>query len=201
MNKLTISQVFDIAAKSTKTKPYENKPNTPQWPAIIYYRFHRELIKAIQPKVVVELGVAAGGTSLHMCIGSPKSKVIGVDITREKWDKHIAHIEKNHSNYEFWKMDTVAAAKKMWLRYEKPVIGHLYVDALHEKEQVFQELRAYKRLMLDGAVVIFDDLYLTDDMAEMWEELPFTEKVRLDYLHVEVGYGCAIWRNSEIRGW
>lgn len=198
MNKLTIEQVFQVAINSTKTKPHPSK----LFPHIIYYRFHRELIKAIKPEVAVELGVAAGGTSLHMCTGSPESKVIGVDLARpEKWEKHISYIEKNHKNWEFWQMDTVDAAKKMWLRYEKPVIGYLYVDALHEKQQVFKELRSYKRLMIDGAVVIFDDLYLTEDMQDMWYRLPFTEKMRLDFLHSEVGYGCAIWRNSEIRGW
>lgn len=199
MNKLSIEQVFQIAATSTKTQPHPSK----LFPHIIYYRFHRELIKAIQPEVAVELGVAAGGTSLHMCVGSPKSTVIGVDLARpDKYNKCITYVEKNCKNWEFWQpMDTVAAAKKMWERFQKPVIGHFYIDALHTKEQVYKELRAYKRLVLDGAVVVFDDLYLTDDMQDMWEGLPFTEKIRLDYLHVEVGYGAAIWRASEIRGW
>jgi len=199
MNKLTIDEVFQIALDSLET------PRHPAeiFPAITYYRFHRELIKAIQPEVAVELGVAAAGTSLHMCTGCPEAKVIGVDLSRpDKYNQCITYVEKHYPNWEFWQpMDTVKAAQKMWFRYEKPIIGQLYVDALHEKQQVYKELRAYKRLMLDGAVVIFDDLYLTEDMNQMWEGLPFTEKIRLDFLHVEVGYGAAIWRNSEIRGW
>ena len=199
MNKLTIEQVFQIAINSTKTPRHPAKI----FPAITYYRFHRELIKAIQPEVAVELGVAAAGTSLHMCTGCPTAKVIGIDLARpDKYNKCITYVEKNYKNWEFWQpMDTVKGAQKMWKQYEKPVIGHLYVDALHEKQQVYKELRAFKRLMLDGAVVVFDDLYLTEDMNQMWEGLPFTEKIRLDFLHSEVGYGAAIWRNSEIRGW
>lgn len=198
MNKLSIDEIFNAAIMSLKTEPHPSE----LFPHITYYRFHRELIKLVQPEVAVELGVAAGGTSLHMCVGCPEAKVIGIDRARpDKWDKHIAYIENTHKNYEFWQMDTVMGARRMWERYQKPVVGYLYVDALHEKKQVYLELRSFKRLMLDGAIVVFDDLYLTQDMQEMWAGLPFTEKIRLDFLHVEVGYGAAIWRNAEIRGW
>lgn len=198
MNKLTVDEVFQIALDSAKTERYPSE----LFHAIIYYKLHRELIKAIQPEVAVELGVAQGGTSLHMCAGCPTAKVIGIDINpKQKVIKTISYIEKNYPNYEYWSMDTVAAAKKMWERFQKPVIGHLYVDGDHRMAQVYAELRAYKRLMIDGAVVVFDDIYLTPDMQQMWEGLPFTEKMRVDWLHVEVGYGFAIWRDSEIRGW
>lgn len=188
---ITAKGVRDIALASTGTERHKSE----LFPAITYYRFFRELTKLLKPELSVELGTAAGGASMHMADGWPAGKVITIDRSpRKEYEPCLAYVKANYPNWDLWRMDTVEAADKLHKLFGVGKINLLYVDATHERKQVFKELRAYKDLLADGCVIVFDDLYLTLDMEEMWSDLREVDKIRIDVMHPEVGMGAMVYK-------
>ena len=150
------------------------------FPPSIYYRFFRLLTERMKPRCSVELGLGGGGCSLHMALGYPNGRVIGID-RRNIYPAHFAHVIETCPNFEFWHMDSIEAAT----RYEGmalPPVDILFIDTLHTYERTMAEFAAWESLLASDAVVILDDLF-RGGMDRVWQELP-GEKARFDLLHI-----------------
>jgi predicted O-methyltransferase YrrM len=157
----------------------------------IYYRFLRILAEEMHPALSVELGVSTGGGGMHLALGNPEGRVIGVDISNH-WPKALEYVIETCPNFEFWQRDSVEAAeyaKRLWSQYDDvKIVDILFIDTIHTYEQVMAEFTAWKSLLASHAVVLLDDLQQSG-VNRAWEELPGS-KVSLDVLHSGSGFGA-----------
>jgi predicted O-methyltransferase YrrM len=168
--------------KALRMSPYPN----PNFPPSLYYRFLKVLAQDLKPRLAVELGVAGGGGSLHMCLGCQSSKVVGIDIVKEVPD-NIDYIGIRCPNFEFWLGDSVELAKAV--HDEHGPVDLLFVDTTHTEDRTWREYFAWLPYLSDGAIVCLDDL-LREEMGTFWDDLE-EPKLRLDELHAtaEGGFG------------
>ena len=160
--------------------------NNPQFPPSRYYRFLRLLAEELKPDLSIELGVCGGGGSLHLALGNPEGKTIGIDIEMPP-KENLATIQTlvNYDNFYVIMGDSVEDAAEIYRRYGE--VGILFIDTTHTYEQTWKEYNAWKPYLSDNAVVCFDDLF-RPEMEGFWESLP-GPKVRLDKLHDGAEFG------------
>jgi len=161
------------------------------FPPSVYYRFLRLLAEEVLPVLSVELGVGTGGGSMHLALGNPEGKVIGIDGGNH-WPEALKYVEETCPNFEFWQRESVEAAgyaKQLWSQSDIVMgVDILFIDTIHTYEQIMAEFGAWRSLLSPRAIVLLDDLYYSG-VGKAWEELPGI-KVRLDCLHSETGFGA-----------
>ena len=157
---------------------------SPLFPPSPYYRFLKGLAEHLQPSLSIELGVCGGGGSLHLALGNPLGRVIGVDYAYDH-DEQIQHIYKVCPNFTFWLGDSIEDAGKIVSDFGKPQI--VFVDTTHTYEQTMAEFDTWHIRLADNWVMCFDDLF-RPGMEQAWDELP-SPKVRLDALHTGAEQG------------
>lgn len=187
---VTLSDIEKIAQYAVRDDPHP----IGIFPPSVYYRFLEVLARNMKPELMVELGVCGGGGSFHLAKGNPDGKVIGIDIVDEYPD-NIDFVKMHCKNFEFWRVDSLAAPDHISKKYPDKQIGILFIDTVHTYSRTWKEFRHYQHKLGDGAVVVFDDLF-REGMQDVWDELP-GEKIRLDHLHVggsptDGGFGAII---------
>lgn len=176
-----------LANEAIKMPVYGN----PAFPPSPYYRFFRALAATLRPTLMVELGVCGGGASLHMALGNPEGKVIGIDHAMD-YPANIDFINETCPNFELVLGDSVESAPGVAEKHG--MVGLLFIDTVHTYERTMAEWRAWEPWMAREAVICLDDL-LRPGMNQAWNEVPW-ENVRIDSLHpgsTEGGFGVA-WR-------
>ncbi len=165
---------------------------SPKWryhdlifPPSLYYQFLKILAHEMQSRLSVELGVSGGGGSLHLALGNPEGKVVGVDYA---WDhpERINFILDNFPNYTFIKGDSIEYAQAIYENYGE--IDILFIDTTHTYKQTLSEFEAYKPFLSDRAIVCLDDLF-RPGMEKAWNDIEAKHKVRLDSLHTGAANG------------
>jgi len=173
LNEEKIRELGDLALK-------EPVYPDPRFPPSLYYRFFKLLAESHKPVLSVVLGVCGGGDCLHLALGWPHGRVVGVDGA---WDhpEHIKYIRKECPNFTFMLSDSGLAApiiSRIWGR-----IDILFIDTNHTYEQTMKELSTYYPLMRKGGVICMDDLF-RPGMEDAWKSSPEgTVKIRMDHLH------------------
>jgi predicted O-methyltransferase YrrM len=181
---------IQLARRAMEMEPYPD----PRFPPSSYYRFLRLLAAHLHPSVSVELGVCGGGGSLHLALGWPKGRVIGVDVA---WDHpdNIQHVQERCPNFEFWLEDSVKAAARFAAERAGRGVDVLFIDTTHTYDQTMREFEAWRPLLSRWAVVCLDDLE-REEMRRVWAEMP-GQKVKLDRVLYKprefvVGFGV-VW--------
>jgi len=130
----------------------------------------QELIWKIKPDLIVETGIAHGGSiifsaSILELIG--KGKVLGIDIDIRKHNR--IEIEK----HPMYKRITMIEGSSTNKNIAKKVFQHakgkkrvlVFLDSYHTQEHVLKELQLYSRLVKKGSyIVVFDTV--VEDMPE-----------------------------------
>lgn len=169
-------QVFDL-----EPWPDERFPPSP------YYGFLRLLAANAKPRLSVELGLAGGGGSFHLCEGWPAGTVVGVeraepdDQQRDNW--HF--LQCRHPNFVLWRGDSVESADRIAATYGE--VDVIFFDTTHEYEQTAREWAAWEPHLRSRCVACFDDLD-RPGVGRFWGELA-GDKVRLDWLKTYPGGG------------
>lgn len=176
MIKVGASVLEQVAEEAVRTDVYPSV----LFPPSVYYRFLYCLTKRTGPGVCVELGLCGGGGSLHMALGCPTSRVIGIDVANQ-WPDRLEHVMERCPRFEFWQCDSIEAAEIFAQDGDPGSVDILFIDTVHTYERTMAEFQAWKPLLSDRALVVLDDLYRVG-MGMAWDELP-GYKVRLDAMH------------------
>lgn len=127
----------------------------------------QEVIFDLQPDVIIETGVAHGGSLVYyasICKAIGKGRVIGVDVeirthNREAIESHlladfIALIEGSSTDIE-----TISKVKSRIQPDEKVLV---ILDSNHSRPHVLAELRAYAPLVTPGSYIVATDGIMYD---------------------------------------
>ncbi len=136
----------------------------------------QEIIYDLKPDVIVETGIAHGGSLIYYAsilnsIG--KGRVIGVDIeirdhNRKAIEEHelfylIHLIEGNSTDY-----DTIEKIKSSLSEEEKVMV---LLDSCHTQKHVYDELEMYSKIVSKGSYIVVED----GGMEDLWD-LPRGDK-------------------------
>ncbi|MGO6675537.1 cephalosporin hydroxylase family protein [Rhizobium leguminosarum] len=142
----------------------------------------QEVIWATQPDVIIETGIARGGSLIFMAsilaaMGNDKAKVVGVDIdirahNRESIESHpmsnrIKMIQGGSVD------DDVLAAVKAEIPPGARVM--VVLDSDHSYEHVLAECRAYGPLVTEGCYLVVADTLI----GHLTEEQAFTKRSKV----------------------
>lgn len=137
----------------------------------------QEIVWATRPDVIVECGVARGGSLLFWCsmlelIGKP-ARVVGVDIafhnhtktaiSESKYSSEISLIQGDSSNKE-----VLNKIRKTIRDTDKVMV---VLDSNHTEEHVLKELAMYANLVSEGAYLLVLDTvieFLEKDEQRPW---------------------------------
>jgi cephalosporin hydroxylase len=127
----------------------------------------QEALYKIQPDVIVETGVAHGGSLIYyasLCKAMGKGRVIGVDIEIRARNREA--IEGHPLGAEIVLIEGDSAAPETVRRVEqriKPGETVLVIlDSCHTKSHVAHELEAYQHLVTPGSYIIATDGIMFD---------------------------------------
>ncbi|MCV2885428.1 cephalosporin hydroxylase family protein [Aestuariibacter sp. AA17] len=127
----------------------------------------QELIYQIKPDVIIETGVAHGGSlvfyaSIMKAIG--KGKVIGVDVEIRP---HNRHAIESHELFEMITLiegdsiaDATISSVKQQIESDQTVL--IFLDAKHTKDHVLAELDAYSPLVSKNSYIVAMDGIMKD---------------------------------------
>lgn len=173
----------ELANQAMVGKPYPSDA----FPPSPYYRFLKLLTSTFKPHISVELGVCGGGGCLYLADGHHDGLVYGVDVVND-YPLNLAYVKLHRANFHFIIGDSIEVGQQ-WNRGQVDI---LFIDTTHTYERTMNEYEAWKAHLVDGAIIILDDLY-RDGMEQAFNEIPGTH-VLLDKLHHESGFGAIIWQ-------
>lgn len=121
----------------------------------------QQILTEVRPDYVIETGTLYGGSALYWAhildgLGLEGSKVITIDIEercqnaaeRPLWKEHVEFVLSSSTD-----PDTIAAIGER-VRGKKVVV---VLDALHTRDHVLDELRAYGPMVSPGSYIVAED--------------------------------------------
>ena len=130
----------------------------------------QELIWKIKPELIIETGIARGGSiifSASMLEMIGKGEVVGIDIDIRKHNR--VEIEKHHLFKRITMLEGPSTDKKIISKVEELAKNKksilVLLDSNHTHEHVLNELKAYSPFVKKGGYVIVYDT-MVEDMPE-----------------------------------
>jgi predicted O-methyltransferase YrrM len=133
-----------------------------------YYLYLNVLVRQIQPNSILELGTCEGGSAFFMILALPDGcRLTTIDISdRHPWqlgpflfDHRLRRVKGNSLDINVWGAEPLEN------------IDLLFIDTLHEYEQVRSELALYLPHVRPGGIIVLDDIHLNGGMKRVWSEL------------------------------
>ncbi|MGG1399782.1 CmcI family methyltransferase [Bacillus salipaludis] len=140
----------------------------------------QEVIYRIKPDVIVETGVAHGGSLIYyasLCKAMEKGRVIGIDIeirphNRQAIEEHELYPYITLIEGDSAALDTINTVKS-FIKPEETVL--VILDSCHSKDHVKKELEAYHPLVSSGSYIV-----ATDGIMKELHDVPRGEKSWID---------------------
>jgi cephalosporin hydroxylase len=127
----------------------------------------QEVIYRVQPDVVIEIGVAHGGSLIFiasLCHAMGKGRVIGVDIEIRPHNR--AAIESHALSGYVTLIEGDSIANETVARVSNELAGAkttlILLDGCHTKQHVLVELRAYSKFVSEGSYIVAMDGIMRD---------------------------------------
>jgi predicted O-methyltransferase YrrM len=136
---------------------------------VAYYQFLPCLIDIIKPKQIVELGGAMGASAIMMLQAKYQDFKLN-SITLPEHGLEFSYVVDKYPN--FYPVIGDDTNLKNWPK--KLDLGETdlwFFDSDHNYELLHKELELYKPFIKKGAVVLFDDVHLNEDMEKGLKEI------------------------------
>lgn len=142
----------------------------------------QEIIHKTKPKIIIETGIAHGGSLLFyasmLMINKIKGRVIGIDINLRT--KNKKKIKKNYlynkyiSLFEGDSTDTIIIEKIKKISKNKKTM--VILDSNHTEEHVKKELEIYSKIVTKGNYLVVQDTGISHMPEEMNKNRPWNKK-------------------------
>jgi cephalosporin hydroxylase len=122
----------------------------------------QEVIFTVKPDVIVETGVAHGGSLVFyasLCKLMGKGRVVGVDIEIRAQNRRAIEAHELSSLITLIEGDSASAETAAKVRKQIPPGGRVMalLDSCHTKEHVLRELEAYAPMVTPGSYIVAMD--------------------------------------------
>lgn len=162
-----------------------------------YYRFLYHVAKELNNNsmvTVVVLGINKAVCCAHICeaLKTINNIVLGIDqvMTKEALD-----VANNCNNFLPICGLSIESKIEHTIADFEP-IHMVFFDTTHTYQQVKGEFGIMKKYLVDGAVLVFDDVHAAEDsVLKAINEIP-GEYIPLDFLHTDLGFGVKVWKND-----
>lgn len=138
----------------------------------------QELIFQVQPDLIIETGVAHGGSlvfSASILEVLKKGKVIGVDIDIRPNNRHA--IESHPLSHRINLIEGSSISQEVITKVREAVKSKtkimVFLDSNHTHEHVLQELRLYSPLVTNGSYLIVFDTGIEDMPEDAYPNRPW----------------------------
>ena len=127
----------------------------------------QEVLYRVQPDVIVETGVAHGGSLVYyasLCKSMEKGRVIGVDIEIRPHNRIAIEAHPLASLITLIEGDSVAAEtlKRVEAQIRPGEKVLVILNSCHTREHVTRELHAYQHLVTPGSYIVATDGIMAD---------------------------------------
>ena len=144
----------------------------------------QELIWKIQPDLIIETGIAHGGSlifsaamlELNAACGGPKdARVLGIDIDIREHNKAAIEAHPMFKRIDMIQGSSIAPeivdeVKKRASKYSRILVC---LDSNHTHDHVLEELKAYAQLTSVGSYCVVFDTVIEDLPADMYPDRPW----------------------------
>lgn len=151
-----------------------------------YYQWLHCYMKLVRPRQVVELGAAAGISTILMATGLPlESKLISVDCDPTAWKwmnrdyPQVVKVLGNDLDLSIYPKEVDLSKTDFW-----------FFDSLHTPDQLTGEIELYRQFFKEDTVLAFDDIRLPG-MYRVWEKIK-NDKFENTIPNHYSGWGIAI---------
>ena len=156
-----------------------------------YYKWIANLVKAVNPIQIVELGGQFGVSAIMMSSQMTQGQLLSVDC-----DADWRFVDDRHKRIVKVVSESVAFAETD--KYDLSTTDIWFFDTTHWAEQLLLELRAHQKHFKLGAILLIDDIHMGGrDMEKAWELIPW-ERRELNELHY-TGFGIVQINSLDIR--
>lgn len=139
--------------------------------------FHR-MVKAYQPKNIIELGTSFGISTAYMATAAPKAMLYSLEgapaiaqIAQQNFDQlGIQNIQLIQGDF---------AQTLPSLLQQLDAIDFAYVDGNHRKTPTLDYFNQLLAKTHENSVIIFDDIHWSEEMEKAWEIIKLHERVTL----------------------
>ncbi len=144
----------------------------------------QELIWRVQPDLIIETGIAHGGSIIFSasmlelnaaCGGNPEAQVIGIDIDIREHNRLAILTHPMAKRIRMVQGSSVAP--EVVAQVQEAAQGRsrimVFLDSNHTHEHVLAELNAYAPLVSVGSYCVVFDTFVEDVPADVFEQRPW----------------------------
>lgn len=156
-------KVSDIAAHSLKSAKYSQ---------LLFRMVHQ-----FNPQTILELGTSLGITTAYLASNSSKSRC----ITLEGCSQTAGIARENFAKLQLGNVELVEGDINVTLEQVLKTVTTLdfvFVDANHSSSAVLNYFELCLPFVKSNTVMVFDDIYWSDDMEQAWKTIKRHEKVK-----------------------
>jgi len=129
-----------------------------------------QLALHFSPETIIELGTAAGISTMYMAAAYPEKKVITIEGSPEIG----AIAENNFKTLSFENIDLIIDTfDNAFPALNKKIINPalIFIDGNHTKEATLRYSNHFISIIDKQSVMVFDDIYWSKGMMEAWNEI------------------------------
>ena len=154
-----------------------------------YYVWLQKLVRELKPSKVLELGTSIGRSGLFMmCALPPESSLTTVDIGSYRRGDLVPFENDPRLHIIYGDDCDPGVAEIIGTGFDL-----LFWDTEHTFEQLSREWAVYQHKLVDGCIVVMDDIHLNEGMDKFWNSISY-EKIDLgNNLHFS-GFGAFQYR-------
>ncbi len=145
----------------------------------------QELIWRVQPDLIIETGIAHGGSIIYSasllelnaaCGGNPDAMVLGIDIDIREHNKEA--ILQHPMSKRIQMLQGSSVAPDIVAQVHAAAQGKqrvmVFLDSNHTHEHVLAELNAYASLVTQGSYCVVFDTFVEDVPADVFVDRPWS---------------------------
>ena len=156
--------VADIERKVTVRHKY----------GVLLYR----LVNYFKPQNILEIGTSIGLSSSYIALANVHSRIISLEGSKE-----IAEVAKqNHAKLQINNVEVVTGNFNETLSTSLQQLSSfdlVFFDGNHTKEATLNYFQQCLVKSTENSIFVFDDIYWSAEMSEVWEVIKLDERVTL----------------------
>lgn len=153
-------------------------------------RFLHAAVLKYRPSTVLEVGSAFGVASMYLASGQKgvtNPRFLGIEL--DPWRRDIAQSFLDRMGYEWGRIFCGTLEDAIEKGTLPDQIDFCFIDAEHTKKACISYWELLSPRIAPGAVVVFDDIFWSEDMTEFWRWMYGREEVA-EACEVSCRYGA-----------